>query len=269
MTYPQQPGQNDPWGQQQWGAQNPYGQPGSQGQQWGQSQQPYGQYPGGDPQQQWGQQYGQPQQPYGQPDPYGQQPGGQYPASGPQQAWPQQGWGQQQPGQQWGQMPPGYPGQPMAGPPDKKSKLPWVLGGTGGGLLLIGGIVTLVLVLTSGNSPEDVANRYASLYKEQISNPQNPPLEKYKEIACSDMQSDLDKSIEEQKESDADLPQETLDKIRKTTIELKEVNHTEKSGSFTLEFNHPEESEPRTTEFELKKEDDGWKVCGPAQNSSN
>ncbi|SDQ13086.1 hypothetical protein [Actinopolyspora saharensis] len=267
MTYPQQPGQNDPWGQQQWGAQNPYGQPDPQGQQWGQPQQPYGQYPGGDPQQ-WGQQYGQPQQPYGQPDPYGQQPGGQYPASGPQQGWPQQGWGQAQPGQQWGQVPPGYAGQPGAGPPAQKSKLPWILGGTGGGVLLIGSIVALVLVLTGGKTPEEVANRYAEIYQEELTHPKEFSVDKYREIMCSEMQSKIDQAAESKSQRINEISQENLDKVKKTTVEVKEVNHTDKSGSFTLELNNPEESNSLSPEFGLKKEDGDWKVC-TAPGSSN
>ena len=122
MTYPPPP-------------QDPYG---------GQPQQPpYPQQPqGGYPQQQ-PPQYGQ--QPYGTPpggQPYGTPPGGMPQGGDP--------YGQQQYGQpgQFGQQPP-------YGQPQKKSPMPWILAGVG--VVVIGVAVTLILVLTGGNSPQSVA----------------------------------------------------------------------------------------------------------------
>ncbi|GGS55993.1 MULTISPECIES: hypothetical protein [Actinokineospora] len=131
MTYPPPP-------------QDPYG---------GQPQQP--QYPppqqGGFPQQQ-PPQYGQ--QPYGTPpggQPHGTPPGGQ-PYGTPPGGQPFGGdpYGQQQ---QYGQQPGPY-GQPY-GQPQKKSAMPWILAGVG--VVVIGVAVTLILVLTGGNSAQYVA----------------------------------------------------------------------------------------------------------------
>jgi hypothetical protein len=124
MTYPPPP-------------QDPYG---------GQPQQPpYPPQQGGYPQQP--QQHGQ--------QPYGAQPGGQSfgppPGGQPGYGTPPQGdpYGQQQFGQ------PGPYGQQPYGQPQKKSKLPLILAGAG--VVVIGVVVTLILVLTGGNSPQGVA----------------------------------------------------------------------------------------------------------------
>ncbi|RZS43459.1 hypothetical protein EV193_102439 [Herbihabitans rhizosphaerae] len=116
-------------------------------------------------------------QPPQQPGPYGQQPGygqqggygppsGGFPQQGPQQGggypqqqsggYPQQG-GYPQAGQQ--QQPGGYPqqgGYPPGGgfpPPQKKSPLPWILAIVG--VLVIGGAVALILVLSGGDEGSD------------------------------------------------------------------------------------------------------------------
>ncbi|MDI2027281.1 hypothetical protein QFW96_01610 [Saccharopolyspora sp. TS4A08] len=113
-----------------------------------------------------------PQQPPGQggwgQQPGGQQPGGQFPPSGGQQ-YPQQPGGQFPPsgGQQYPQQP-GYPPQqpypnPYGGygpPPKKKSPLPWILGGVGGLVVIVGVVITLVIVLTGGpGDPRPVAQQ--------------------------------------------------------------------------------------------------------------
>jgi hypothetical protein len=89
-----------------------------------------------------------PQQPgpYGQPDPYGQQPGWQQGGYGqPQQ---QPAWGQQQP--DWGQQQPGYGGYPggPGGMPPQKSKNGLIIGLAIAGVLVVGGGITTVLLLT-------------------------------------------------------------------------------------------------------------------------
>lgn len=83
------------------------------------------------------------------------QPGGGFPPPPP---------GQQPPGQfggpMPGQQPPPYPGGYPPPPPQGKgkSKLPWILGGVGA-VVLIGIAVTLVLVLSAGSTPRDVADQ--------------------------------------------------------------------------------------------------------------
>ncbi|MGW5054097.1 hypothetical protein [Actinokineospora sp. NPDC004072] len=137
MTYPPPP--QDPYGgqpqQPQYPQQQQGGYPQQQPPQYG--QQPYGTPPGG-------QSYGTPPggQPYGTPpggqpyggDPYGQQPG------------------------QHGQQP--YGQQPY-GQPQKKSPMPWILAGVG--VVVIGVAVTLILVLTGGNSAQSVADKAAEV----------------------------------------------------------------------------------------------------------
>lgn len=131
MTYPpQQPGQPGPYGQ-------PYGNQG----QWG--QQPGGGYPQSGP---------QPQPGY---------PGGGYPQTSPQPqpgypgATPQSGqpdpWGQQQPGGY-----PGYPGGP-GGEPPKKKKTGLIIGVVVGVLVLVGGGVTAIILLTGKDTKNAAA----------------------------------------------------------------------------------------------------------------
>ncbi|GAB3552620.1 hypothetical protein J2S53_001466 [Actinopolyspora lacussalsi] len=249
MTYPQPPGQGDPRG-----AQQPYGgQPGDQHPQ-----------SGGQPA--WGQQYGQ-------PHPYGQHPGGQHPQSAPQQAWGQQGWGPQQ---AWGQPQQGFPGDPNAYPPyaqpggpyppqQKKSKLPWILGGGIGGVLVLGGVVTLLLVtLLGGNGPEDVVARYEKAAQQQISNPLNqPPMSEYDELLCEEQRQAMKETLRNQTEQTSQLGEQELSKLRRTTVTTRDVEHDDKSGTFTMRISTPGE-EPITNELDLVKENDDWKICYPS-----
>lgn len=151
MTYPpQQPGpygshdpNQGPWGQQQGGYPQSGPQPGYPGAYPQSGSQPaYPGYPPSDPQPQPGypgspQQFGQPggtpqfgqsdgTQQFGQPGPWGSQPGGQ-------------------PGFY------GYPGDPGSVPPKKKTGL--IVGAVVGAVLLIGGGVTAVLLLTGASDP--------------------------------------------------------------------------------------------------------------------
>jgi hypothetical protein len=94
--------------------------------------------------------------PYGQQGPHGQQPGG-YPAGGPNPTQFQVGGTQQfgQPGyDQFGQ-PQGYPGGPDGEPPKKKTGL--IVGLAIAAMVLIGGVVTLILVLTGGDGEDPQA----------------------------------------------------------------------------------------------------------------
>lgn len=102
-------------------------------------------------------QQGQPGYP-GQPGPQPGQPGqpGQYPQQGP----PPGQYGQQGPPP--GQYPPGY--DPFGGQqPQKKSPLPWILGGVGA-LVVIGGVVVVLLMTLGGGggSPEQVADDFVT-----------------------------------------------------------------------------------------------------------
>ncbi|OQS15827.1 hypothetical protein B0T36_07625 [Nocardia donostiensis] len=182
-------GRNDPtqmWGQQapgvagpqqQWGSQQP-SQPHPQQpdpqqaqptQQWGSNQ--GGQQQWGQPQQQWGSQ--QPSQPHPQqPDPQqaqptqqwgsnqgGQQQWGQQPQ--PQQQWgqqPNQDWGQPQPQPQWGQPQPQQQwGQPAQQQPGGGKKTGLVIGLAVLALAVIGGIVTLILLLNAEDELDKAA----------------------------------------------------------------------------------------------------------------
>lgn len=111
-------------------------------------QDPYGQQP-----QQPGWTGGFPQQP--QPDAYGQQPYGQQPYG-------------QQPGQQpYGQQPPyGYGGYPGGMPPQKSNK-GLIVGLAIAGVLLVGGGVTTILLLSGDDKPDPVT----------VGGPSDPPTE--------------------------------------------------------------------------------------------
>ncbi|MBA4856381.1 DUF4333 domain-containing protein [Nocardia farcinica] len=148
-------GRNDPtqvWGgqqapggagpTQQWGGQNPPSQP---TQQWGD--------PNQQAQQQWSQTPGQPQQQWGQPA-QPQQQWGQTPGQ------PQAQWGQPAPAQQWGQ--PAQPqqqwGQPGQQPPRSGGgKKGLIIGLAAVGVLVLGGIVALVLLLTATDKLDQAA----------------------------------------------------------------------------------------------------------------
>jgi len=156
-------GRNDPT--QVWGGQQPPGgtgptqqwaggqtpPPAQPTQQWAdpnQAQQQWNQTPG-QPQPQWGQPGQQPQQQWGQP---GQsQPQWGQPGQQPQQQWgPPPGQPQQQPQQQW--APPGQ--QP---PRSGGGKTGLIIGLAVVGVLVLGGIVTLVLLLTATDKLDQTA----------------------------------------------------------------------------------------------------------------
>ncbi|WP_040796796.1 DUF4333 domain-containing protein [Nocardia higoensis] len=134
---------------QQWGGQTPP--PAQPTQQWADPNQPqaqWGQTPG---QPQWGQTGGQPQQPWGQTpgQPQPQQQWGQTPGQQPQQAWgPTPG---QAPQQQWGQAPGQQPPRSGGG------KTGLIIGLAVVGVLVLGGIVTLVLLLTATDKLDQTA----------------------------------------------------------------------------------------------------------------
>ncbi|GAB3552624.1 hypothetical protein J2S53_001467 [Actinopolyspora lacussalsi] len=291
MTYPSQhPDPNDPWQQNQ-GQQGGYypesgGQP-AWGQQYGQD--PYGQQPGG----QYPQTGGQPvwgQQPDGQYP----QTGGQYPQSGPQQAWGQQGWGPQQAwGQQaWGQPQQGFPGDPNAYPPytqpggpyppqQKKSKLPWILGGAGAGVVVIGGIIALLFVVLGGpGDPKDVAQEYVNKIKEK----DFPALAS---MTCENTLSDQDNPFNDVNREDLidsfknrGLSQEQATQVfneMEFNVELEKVTRksdttavASMTGNMVIKFEGPtgtrSNEENIGGEMDMVVEDGEWKMCdGAAQ----
>ncbi|WP_207630925.1 MULTISPECIES: hypothetical protein [unclassified Actinopolyspora] len=251
MNYPQQPGQHDPWGQQQ-AQPNPYGQPGGQFPQSGQ-QPAWGQQPGG--------QYPQ----SGQQPVWGQQPGGQYPQSGQQPAWGQQ------PGQPWPQQ--AYPGQqtpygqPGAPPPTgNKSKLPWILGGIGGGVLVLGVIIALIAGLSSGpGKPRKTAQEYVdSLNSKNAS--------QIAELSCSKTGANpLEQGMSQYGVSNLD-PSELLDKMQfdvslnNVTRESDERAVADISGEATMELSALGETRSQTLPMDysvnMTVEDGSWKMCG-------
>ncbi|PRW65299.1 Rv0361 family membrane protein [Actinopolyspora mortivallis] len=256
MTYPQQPGQHDPWGQQ-----NPYAPSG-------------GQFPAG-AEQQWGQQYGS--NPYAQPGgqypvsgqqpAWGGQPGGQYPPSGPHQAWPQQGWGQpgyqQYPGQQF---PYGQPTGPTGG---GRSKLPWILGGIGGGVVLIGAVVLLIIAFTGGGrSPQELAERYTELAQQQFAAPEQPLSDEFSSLVCSEKQSEFVKSLEDMREETENMTSQQLEQLKKVRVELVDVTHQDDTGEFTMKLSlDGQNQDPFRNTIRMKKESGEWKACGNAGDS--
>src|SRR5690606_20157152 len=146
------------------------------------------------------------------PGPYpqqpGQPPGGGFPGQGqpPSGGFPQQpGYGPpqgQQPGygppqgQQAGfgppqGPPPGYPptgGFPAGGPgPQKKSPLPWILGGVGA-LVVVGGVILLIVLLGGGGTgdPESAANTALDYLKDGDA-------EGLASVSCENMRKALEK----------------------------------------------------------------------------
>ncbi|NKQ57940.1 hypothetical protein HFP15_34275 [Amycolatopsis sp. K13G38] len=150
MTYPpQQPGGQDPYGNQgQWG-QQPGGYP----------------PPGGQP----GQPGGYPPPPGGAPGYPGGQPAGGFPPGGPQQPGQpgQQHWGQQQPwGQPGEQQSMGHPGGFGAEPP-KKKKTGLIIGIVAAVVVLVGGGVTAAVLLLGGpdlSTPEGLQEAVVDAY---------------------------------------------------------------------------------------------------------
>ncbi|MGJ7905263.1 hypothetical protein ACOQFL_02140 [Actinopolyspora sp. H202] len=290
MTHPpQNPDPNDPRQQQNWGQQGGY--PGGQypesGQQpaWGQQygQDPYGQQPGG----QYPQSSGQPAwgQQYGQPNPYGQQPGGQYPQSGPQQAWGQQ--------QTWGQPQQGFPGDPNAYPPyaqpggpyppqQRKSKLPWILGGTGGGILVLGGIIVLLFMVLGGpGDPKDTAQEYvnkinekdfksvSSLTCEKIKNSEDGDISQYAEnnfietMKNKGATTELARKIYDGLSFDMSLEGVTEEADRKAVAHV--------TGTMTINpdiAGSSKEVNEYDQKFNMIVEDGEWKVCESVGSST-
>jgi hypothetical protein len=216
-------------------SQPPY-QPGSYG----------GQQPG------WGQQPGPGQQPGGYPQQGGQPQSGGFPQPGgyPQGAPPpgQQPGGYDPYGQygQYGQQP--QYGQPNYYGPQKKSPLPWILGG--GGVVVIAIVVVLILVLSGGSdtsSPQGMSEEIARVVNER-------DVEGGKKLYCE--QKDADKLGE---------PIANLDKIGpgyKITATAGNAKETGETGTAEVNITATKDgkSEQGVLTADLKKKDGAWCV---------
>ncbi|SDC11015.1 Rv0361 family membrane protein [Actinokineospora iranica] len=237
MTYP--PQQPDPYGQQpgQQPAQPP--QPGQFPPQGGYPQQP-GQYPGQQPQP--GQQTGP--QPTGQPGPQQGPYQGQY-AQQPGQYGQQPDPYGQQPGQ-YGQQPDPYGqgGYGQYGQPQKKSPMPWIL--AGGGLLVIGIVVTLVLVLTGG-SDASTARGAAQAYLDAVT---SRSAEAHNKLVCDESdkvtQSDIDKAFK----GDDEVGDPKLGDV------------VEKGDTATATFTVTVNGKQTSPKIRLRKQGENWCVSG-------
>lgn len=240
MTYPpQQPGQP-----------GPYGQPGQPGQ-----------HPG---------------QHHGQPSPYGQPPGTPppYGADPAQQAPQQPGYGQPaQPG--WGQppqgVPPGQPGQPPYGappagyggqppgygygqPPQKKSPLPWVLGGVGA-LVVIGVIVVLVVTLGGSGgggtgSPDAVAQAFVNAVNDKTGPDQSIFCDAFGDVPDVELPGGVE-------------PPEGVPDVE-ISASLGDIQENGDSATANVDFetNVGGQNFTGTYVLTIQKEGGDWKICG-------
>ncbi|ASU79251.1 hypothetical protein CDG81_14205 [Actinopolyspora erythraea] len=151
--------------------------------------------------------------------------------------------------------PGGYP------PQQQKSKLPWILGGTGGGLLVLGGIIVLLFMTLGGNGPEDAVARYEKLAQRQLTNPLDPPpTSEYDDLLCEEQRQAVRENLRGQTEQASQLSDRELSKLRRSTVTARNVEHDDSSGTFTMRISTPGE-EPITQELDLVKEEGSWKVC--------
>jgi hypothetical protein len=212
----------------------------------------------------------QPPGPYGgQPPGYGQQPGpGQQPSSYPQQgSYPPPGGHPQHPGGYGQQGPYGPPpsyGQPP-GPHDggkRKSSLPWLLGGAG--VLVIGGVVALILVLTSGadtSSPQGVAEAAVKAANAK-------DVDAIVDLSCQELKDKKDKIREDiDPAADPNTPDEFKNVTFTFTLDKVEQQGDDKAtANVKVAFqNLPAEMKdlmPTTVKLNLTKESDQWRYCG-------
>lgn len=176
---------------------------------------------------------------WGQPNPgYGQQGYGQQPP----------GYGQQNPG--YGQQPPAY-GPPnsfgQAPPPAKKSMVPWIAGGCGCLLLIVGVIAAIFFLVKAGTSDaEKVVDQFVSA------------------TASGDYQQAYDYFAQGLKDSQsfyefssaaADHPH--LFKVKDKTYTSREINNgtVDLSGTFDLE-----QGNTVPAKFKLIQEGGAWKL---------
>lgn len=241
---------------------------------------PFGQQPGGYPQQP-PQPGGYPQQPQ---QPYGQQPSGGfgYPQTGPQ---PQQPYGQPQPGAygqqpqqpgQFGQQPggynpyqqPGFPGGQM--PPKKKSPLPWILGGVG--LVVVVVIVLVVVSLMGGGTsgkPEDAAKSIVAMFNSR-------DYTGLENATCAKLKSSVDSTVGKfDPAKNPNVPADLKDlKLNLALNGVTSSSDTSAKASVSLHYeNVPAKYQKLIKDMNgsmtLTKEDGSWKVCGLSTSSSS
>jgi hypothetical protein len=213
---------------------------------------PFGQQPGGYPQQ-------QPQQPYG------QQPAGGfgYPQTGPQQ---QQPYGQPQPGP-FGQQPgaynpygqPGFPGQM----PKKKSPLPWILGGVG--LVVVVVIVLVAVSLTGGGTsgtPQDAAKSIVAMFNSR-------DYTGLENATCAKLKSSVDSTVSKfDPAKNPNVPADLKDlKLNLALNGVTSSSDTSAKASVSLHYEnvptkYQKALKDRNGSMTLAKEDGSWKVCG-------
>jgi hypothetical protein len=194
------------------------------------------------------------------PGPYPQQPGGGYPGQGqpPSGGFPQQqpGYGPPQ-GQPGGYgppqgPPPGYPpsgGFPGGEPPNKKSPLPWILGGVGA-LVVIGGVILLIVLLGGGGTsdPESAANTALDYMKDG-------DVDGLISVTCEDFKGQLEKA---KNAGAGDFSSGIPDGTTAEVSNVKEVDENTAEATITVDRN----GKKNDVKFKFVKEDDEWKFCG-------
>lgn len=199
---------------------------------------PYPQYPG----------QGQPPSggfPQQQPG-FGPQQGGGYgPPQGPQSGGFQQPSGgfQQPPG---GFQQPGY--DPYGGGPQKKSPMPWILGGVGA-LVVIGGVILLIVLLGGGSGPGSTAEDTGKAMASAIS---SKDIDALKSLSC-----EADKKAMEAGQNQAI---EALESAPDISAEFVSAQENGNKGTATIKMTIGGMGE-RDIPFPLVKEDDKWLAC--------
>lgn len=202
-------------------------------------------------------------QPPGPQGPYNQYPGGGQPPSGgfPQQGPPQGGYGQPQggygppPGPPPGQFGPG--GYPPPGGPDpyggqqKKSPLPWILGGVGA-LVVIGGVVVLLIMLLGGGgdtgSPEAAAQSALDHFEDR-------DFDGLAAMTCAAEKENIKKMGEASQNGGAPTTPEGFE------VKIGDVKETDDTA--TAQVNVTKDGKQVTSiNFKLANESDEWLFCG-------
>lgn len=202
-------------------------------------------------------------QPPGPPGPYQQYPGqGQPPGGfGPPQGQPSGGFPQQQPGFGPPQGPP--PGQyppsggfqqpgfdPYGGGQQKKSPMPWILGGVGA-LVVIGGVILLIVLLGggggAGSTPEDTGKALASAITSKDVD------------ALANMSCEADKKAIESGSNAATNALESAPEVQAEFVNAEKQGDTQARANIKMNIEGLGE---QTIPFPLVKENDEWLVCG-------
>jgi hypothetical protein len=255
MTYPpQQPPQGDPYDQRPPGG-DPYGQ---------QQQVGYGQpgQPGWPPGQPGPGQPG-PGQP-GQPGPG--QPG--QPGPGPQAGYgPGQGYGAQ-PDQQFGTPPGGFgqpPGYGPPGPPEqKKSPLPWILGGVG--VLVVIALAIGAFVFFNGGADND-PRVVAQTVVDEMNKLENANVNTFEGELCSAQKDTFRQEFNDFVDAFKLIKEQAGDTFS-AKFSLGDVRTEDEQGSFDIIFEASVQgqSNKETIQAQLVLEDSNWKVCDLQQS---